>query len=856
MKLWFKLAFLGLKNKGKFSSFFVLNLSLGWVGLMFLGSFQESVLNYLNQNLRDILTADLIVFGNRPLQSDEQAELQRIFSAQPGQNQTFQTAQMASMYTMASSNNQAKLSNIIAIDNQYPLYGNFELAAQGVVTVDKIEQNLQQQPQTQPPQAWMLTQTRNRLGIELGESVRIGNQEFLVIDDIAKQPAENLALFAFAPTIYIGLNQLHNTGLVSLGSRIRYTTMLKTDQDVKVLAEQIKQQMLPLNTDLASLNVRTYHDASQSLTNLLEQVRGYLSLIALIALFLAGTSIAYLFRSYLQNQLKEIAILMSLGATQAQVVWMFTLQLILLGLASALSAWVITWVLVQGLPLILQGILPTGLELKVNLQSIWLTLVLAVFGSWMFCMPVLLQLRKIQPIFLLQQNQKIQNPPGWLKTNLIASFAVAVFFLGLAIWVAGFKAGSLFLLIFLACLLVLSGLGLSLFALFNHLAARTNFKIKIALRNLYRQRLGALSCFLAIALGTFLINLVPQIQKGMEEEIMPSNSNVPSMFLFDIQPEQLNPLKQLVAEQGFQLQNTSAMVRARLVSHNGKEPSSVDTTENDRPEYRRNTFNLSYRAGLDASEKIVAGQPFLAAYDPQKPIPASVELGFAKRRSWKIGDQLVFDVSGLLVNVEIQNLRKVNWNSFQPNFFIVLQPGLLEDAPQTFLATIPKIPAEQIADLQAATARQFPNISFIDVEAVISRITLIAEKLLWVAKSVAYLAIFAGIVVVFSIARLQAHNRNWEVNLMKVLGTQFLDLQLILLFEYGLLALSAALLGIGLSLIASWVLAFWLLDGNWQISWLPSLLSLLVIFIIVQFTVWLASYRILRQKPWWLLRST
>ncbi|MGK0290356.1 MAG: putative ABC transport system permease protein, partial [bacterium] len=227
-----------------------------------------------------------------------------------------------------------------------------------------------------------------------------------------------------------------------------------------------------------------------------------------------------------------------------------------------------------------------------------------------------------------------------------------------------------------------------------------------------------------------------------------------------------------------------------------------------------------------------------------------------KRFKLKLGDTLSFDVQGISIQGKIVNFRSVRWNSFQPNFFILFQTGVLESAPQTFLASIAKVKKSRKGALQNGIVKQFPNVSMVDVSKIVDKLLDIAGRMSWAIQSMAYLSIVAGLVVVYSIARTEARTRNWEINLLKVLGASFQDIRKIILIEFGVLGLFAAFFGIILSVAVSSILSYFLFSNIWEFSWGMNLFSFIVIGMISMTTALFATYDIIRQKPWKILKAS
>jgi len=206
---------------------------------------------------------------------------------------------------------------------------------------------------------------------------------------------------------------------------------------------------------------------------------------------------------------------------------------------------------------------------------------------------------------------------------------------------------------------------------------------KIAFRNLYRNKWSSLSCFVTIAMGTFLISMIPQIQKGLQTEIMrPEGLKIPTFFLVDIQEEQRRGFVDFIGKEAGELVNISPMVRGRILRVNqkpfhGGEKASASKKPASRqplPRGRRLEFNFSYRTHLDVSETIVQGRPLSKtpwSFEAAVPFEISVATSFAEQNGLVLGDLIGFDIQGIPLEGRVVNLRKVRWNSFQPNFFLL-----------------------------------------------------------------------------------------------------------------------------------------------------------------------------------------
>ena len=306
------------------------------------------------------------------------------------------------------------------------------------------------------------------------------------------------------------------------------------------------------------------------------------------------------------------------------------------------------------------------------------------------------------------------------------------------------------------------------------------------------------------------------------------------------------------------------MVRARLEKVNGKKykaelNNGLSTRERQREQgFRMRTLNLSYRTELSDSEFIVEGRKLAGNYDWNSDLPAEVSLEerFAERMGLKLGDLLAFNVHEVPILAKVINLRKVKWNSFQPNFFVLFQPGVLNDAPATYLASMGGLDKMNRMNYQNLIVNEFPNVSVIDVTRTVERILKISDQMVLALRFMAYLSIMAGLVVVFSIARHEVQGRLWELNLLKVLGAKFSDIQKMIQIEFAVLGISAGLFGVGISLIMSYGIAWWFFENLWKWTWQTSLVSVVGVTALSVIVAWIATRRTLSISPLNLLRSS
>ena len=857
--IWIKFAFREIFNNSRFSWFFAINLILGLVGFIALDSFKISIHTHISNRSKAMFSADLDVRSTRPLTEEDLDFLSDHIGLIEDKTRRLE------FLSMVAGGERSRLVQVVAIDSGYPLYGQIELSQGKIASNEEMDHQLIQQARI-----WVQPELLITLGVKIGDELTIGKVKFIISDTVSDAPGSSFSAAGFAYQVFMGMNQAEKTGLIKFGSRRRhhYLYRLPPEADTNAIVENLRSAIEARFGASSHLSIRTHQDADRQTKRFMGYLNDYLGLVSLVALFLAGVGTAYLFRSYLGSRIKEMAILLSLGATKWETYLMLGLQIAILGSISALAASLLAVFFLPVLTALMTDFLPTGFESFLSWRSIILAVGMGMLGSILFCLPVLVRLHQLKPQVLFRENQMPgQISGGFSAPSLISYIPLIAVYWTLAAWQShSWVIGSTFMGSLIGSIILLGIVGWSAIWLAGRFFNRINLIFRLAFRNLYRNRIAMMSSFLAIGLGALLINLIPQIHKGITDELKrPESVRFPSFFFFDIQPEQVSPLKAFLRERNFIPENIAPWIESRLTKiddrvHQGRSEKSAFTREQQREQYtRRRTQNISYRLEMYDSEKIIAGRPFSGTHNPESDLlpEISLEERFSGMIGAKVGSKLTFDVQGIPITGRVVNIREIDWNrnSFKPNFYILFQPGVLEDAPSTFLATISGVKDEERIILQNAVIKRFPNISMVDVTAAVAKFLDITDQISWAVEVMAFLAVIVGLIVVYSISRYNSQSRQQEINLLKVLGANFGDVRKMIIIEFGLLGLLASTMGSVLSLVASWVISYVVFESIWSINWQITLLSIVVISLFSMTAAFWGARKTLRQKPIALLQS-
>ncbi len=845
MPYWFRLALRSVVNHPRFSFLFAINLAIGLCGFVALDSFSDSFRQSMSSRSRDIVGADLVISSNLPLSQDESASVLRALPA------ASQISKQISFYSMVASETESRLVRIVAIDDLYPFYGRIVFDSGAAYQAGR-DPDLAAAQRT-----WLDPELIVQLNAKVGEMLRVGSLDFQVSRVIREDTTGSALGFNLAPRIYIHQKYAEDTGLIQRGSRIRYSWLIQIDSaealqtSVQTLRETFK--------DNRQISIETHIESSDQMGRLVQYLNDYLSLAAVVALLLAGLGSAYLYREFLSRRLKDLAILLSLGANFNGARAMFVVQLLLLGLVAALVSIAVAYLLIQGLPAALGGILPPDIAVSLQTRSVLWALGVGIACSLLFCFPALSRLRSFRPGVLFQEHldANIYFSPRTLLTLL----PICIFFYGMSVIVTkSWFVATIFFGALLATGIVLSGLSWVVLRGLARSPLITGLSTKLAVRNLYRSPLSTTASVMALGIGVTLVTLIPQIASTLRTELQEGDdSKRPDLFLFDIQDDQFEELQSSLERRGLALDYLSPMVRARLMKIDGKEvkeerngEDSFRTREDERRDrFQSRSYNLSAREKLASSERLLRGRDFSGTYDWNggEPVEISLERRFAMRMGMDLGSELTFDIQGVEVIGKVINLRSVKWTSFHPNFFVVMQPGVLDDAPKTFLAAIGGLDFAAKTRLQTEMVREFPNMSLIDVTKTIERIGALSSQMSLALQFMAQLSLVAGMFVLFSICQQQAVARKWEITLVKVLGMAPRKVLGSFLIEISLIVGIAIFVGSLMAVVMATIISYFVFD-NWLMPDWQILVSMnFAIAVVGVLLAWIGAARILAIKP-------
>ena len=791
------------------------------------GFFADRVRLALELQAQQLMGGDLVLTADHPWSPEMTQE-----AAKRG----LQLAETLSFPSMVMGAAQPQLVDIKAVSSAYPLRGKLSAALQANETGQPVNAG------PQPGSVWLDERLSGALQIVPGGRVGIGEITLPVSAILTLEPDRGINFFALAPRLMMHLDDIPGSGLVQAGSRVTYRLLLAGE------ADQIKGFRNWVNSRLGrGERLEDPSNARPEIRNALDRAQHFLGLATLLTVILSAVAAALAARRYMQRHLDACAVMRCFGLTQGGLVRLHAALFICLCILSAVLGCLIgfaahfvliTWLAkLLALQLPMPGWLPLG-------QGAIVAFVL-LFG---FAFPPLLQLSKVPTLRVLRREL------GAPQASLLGGYFIGMLMLGgLVISVAGdWRLGGMAAAGFSLAALVFWGLARLAVSVAAGIRQLGGFGWRQGLANLGRHSTASTMQITALAIGLMAILLMTVTRAELVsawQKAAPAYA--PNRFIINIQPEQQQPMAMALAEAGITAE-LLPMIRGRMLRIGDRTVSAADYPDDERAQRLIDReFNLSWRAAMPPGNRLSEGVWFKPE-DVGRGL-ASVEEGLAKTLGIKLGDALTFTISGKETQVQVSSLRKLEWDSMRVNFFVLLPPGVIENAPASYITSF-HLPADK-AGLGRDLVARFPNVTLIDVDMVLKQIQTVMEQ---VSSAVLFIFVFtllAGGVVLYSALMTAFDERRYELSVMRALGAQRRQLRQSLLAELLVVGAIAGLIAaFGASALGQ-LLARKIFQMELPLNlWLPLIAAVIGAGLAVS-VGWLAIRKLLRTPPLLALRA-
>ncbi len=819
LPLPFRIASRELRGGLKGFRIFLACLTLGVAAIASVGSVSSALMRGLAEEGQTILGGDVgFEIVHRETNEDERAWLNAVVERGGALSKT---ADMRAM-GRAVKNTERTLVELKAVDDFYPLYGEVTLASGQ--SLDRALARGSDGAYGAVVEPVLL----ERLGLETGDELNVGNLTFVIRSAIDNEPDRVAGGFAIGPRVMISDEALAETGLVTIGSLVDYEYRLRlpaaeqTNEAVAAFVEETKEALPD-----SGWRIRDRSNSAPGIRRTVGQVALFLTLVGLTALIVGGVGVGNAIKSYIDKKREVIATFKCLGAPGGLIFQIYFLQVMaiaLVGVAIGLGIGAMVPMIAQAS---LAELLPVPTEFAVHTGPLVLAAIYGIVTAVAFAVWPLARARDIPAAGLFRD---IVAPasrwprPFYIVLTLGSLATLAVLAVALtedyqrmfAVWFLVGTAAAFGVLLLTADLMMWVA---------KRVGRPKMPSLRIALANLYRPGAPTGSVVLSLGLGLTLLVTISLIDGNITRQVSTQlPDRAPSFFFLDLQKGQQDAFNTILANTPDVTNiNQVPMIRGPIVAVNGVGANDVDATPDTRWALRGDR-GFTYSATLPAGSEIVAGEWWPEDYDG----PALVSFTRDLAEGWGIGigDTLTIDVLGREITAEIASLRDVTWQTGGINFILVFSPGVLDNAPQTILSTVTMEEAGELA-LQREVTDAFPNVTSIRMKEAIGSISALLEDLVLAVRATSIVTIVAGVLVLAGAMAAGHRHRVYDSVVLKVLGATRAKVLGAYALEYALLGFGTAVIAASAGTLAAYLVITQVMQAEW--AFLPVTLAVTVI---------------------------
>ncbi len=814
-------------------------ISLGVAALVGVGSFATSLDRTLGREARTLLGGDLDLRATRPLDPGADQGLERL------QHEGALVTRVREMVGMSRrADGRTQLVELKAVGEGYPLYGRVETTPPrplGALLRDRgavVEASL-----------------LSRLGLHVGDPLTIGDATLTIRGVLLREPDRAAGFVHLGPRVLIGALALDQTGLIQVGSRVRYRTLVRLPPSTP---PHTARDALARALADPTMRVVSFDEAQPGLRRVFAQLTTYLGLVGLVSLLVGGIGVASAVSTFIRRRRPTIAILKCLGAGSPALLATYLVQTQALGLAGSLAGAGLGVAVQPLLARLVADMLPFGIEAGLDLWTVTRGVLMGVLATLLCGLWPLLEIRTVPPSLILRQ--EVEARPRSARRPWLAALPIAGGLALLAFWQAGsFRVGAIFLAAAVTALAALGLIARLLARLARAAPPLLGFAWRHGLAGLHRPGGHATGVIVALGVGVMLLVAVALLEASLGRQVdHERRRETPSFFFVDIQPDQRDTFLRIVSGvTGGRPPDTTPIVRSRLAAINGVPVTREMIDErrdrgDERTWYLTRDYLLTWAAEAPATNVVSRGRwwtPAEAAVRPR----VSVEEDAARYLGVSVGDTLAFDIQGVRVEGEVMSLRKVDWQTLSTNFFVVFSQGALDGAPRTYVATA-RVPGSAEPGLQDAVVTALPNVTAIPVRDVLEQVAEVLDRIAFAIRAIALFSIGAGLSVMGGTLAASRYQRLYESVILRTLGATRGAVARTFAVEYACLGAAAGLGGTLLALALSWIVLRFVLETPWSFEPVPLALGVMLATSVSLAVGFGATFTLLGQKPLSVLR--
>lgn len=735
----------------------------------------------------EFLGADLVLRGSAPAEPEQ---------IEAGVERKLEHAQVVEFSSVVATGDNLQLTSVKAADDNYPLRGELRSAAAPY-------QPEQPGPGPRPGEAWAEARLFAALDLQIGDHIEVGNKQLKLSRVLTYEPDRVGDFYSLTPRVLMHLDDLDGTGVVQPGSRVSYRELWRGE------AAQLGAYETAIRAGLQPhQRIETAKDGNRQIGGALGRAERYLNLASLAAVLLAGVAVALSAARFAARRFDASALLRCLGLSRREALTLYTLQLAYLGLVASAVGALLGWAAQHGLFFLLRELVVS----EVPPATLWPALagiatgLVALAG---FALPPLAALGRVPPLRVLRRDMLPIPPSSWLV------YGAAIVALGLIMWrlsldlkiTLALLGGGMLATVILGGLLLLALKGL------RRALSGASLTWRLGLGQLLRHPLAAAGQSLAFGLILLAMALIALLRGELLDtwqDQLPADA--PNHFVLNVLPADRDAFAARIEALSDHAAPLYPVVPGRLVAINGEPVRQLVSKESQGERAIRRDLSLTWAQDLPSDNRLTAGQWWDGA--PYELPGVSVEAELAESLQVKLGDKLSFTVGGLTRDASVTSLREVNWDSFQPNFYMIFEPQTLQDVPATYMTSF-HLPEGKDREL-VKLARDFPSATILQVEALLTQLRSILAQVSLAVEYVLMFVLAAGLAVLFAGLQATLDERIRQGALLRALGAERKLLLRARRTEFGVLGAASGLLAaLGCELVSA-LLYHFVFDLRWQ----------------------------------------
>lgn len=794
----------------------VFALVLAVAAITAVGFFTQRVETALNQQGSLLLGGDIAISSDHPIADtfEKSAISQGI--------RTVKTYEFASMVVFGAAN---QLAEIKVVGPGFPLRGDLTVGQK----VDETGKVVKSMPNI--GEVWLEPRLINLLNVKVGDVVEVGERKLRIGKILIREPSRGGDMFSFAPRLMMNAADLPSTKLIQFGSRVKYQLLLASDpQKISKYYQQTRPQLS------RGEKIEDVRNARPEIKLALDKAQQFLGLSAMVSVILAMVAMLLSSLPYIKQSLDTFALMRCFGASQNTVLQVLTIQTLIIAFFSALLGVALGFIGQFGLAKLAGSLFLDALP-PVSSAPVFVGIVASIAMMFAVVLPHAWQMRNLTAMNILRRETLKQASSAQAKFLPAALVMCAMIF-----WQAhdAKLAFSTILALLLLCVSIV-GFSYVLVNLANRLfnlssKSQTINDIKLGVLGLKRRFGLSTVQMIGFSMGLMVLMLLALIRGDLIRNWQASLPlDAPNRFVINIQPAQINGIKQFFEKQKINDVTIFPMVRGRLISKNGQDIAQTQWKDERAKHLAEREFNLSWASTMQSDNKLLSGH-WWTPQEHGKPY-ISLEQDLAKTLGIQLGDKLVFDIAGSPLTLTVTSLRKVDWDSMRVNFFAVTPPCVLDQYAANYISSF-HLPMGADMPLNQLV-REYPNFTVIDIAALMQQVRGIMQKMSSTIEYVFSFSLIAGLAVLYAALVATREERITEATLMRVFGASRRQVGIAYVAEFACIGLIAAFVAAVAANLLAYYMSEHILNIPFQLNARLAISTMLIAATVIPLVAWL-----------------